>query len=108
MDAQDGLSDAAAEFAALVEKVRPFESLPCVCDNSSVKAKEESLAHCTPCHINGLFDETLDHARGVVDYMEDMAANHPKRAPLQRRKRPKERYQPLSRKPQPNALWLVK
>jgi hypothetical protein len=105
---RDPLDDAIEEFRSLVERARGYRVLPCVCDHSNVEAEEESLATCKPCHLDSLFDETLEHARSVVEFVERTADS-----PRQRSARPKHekvrsnvvRFHPMARQPQPEALW---
>lgn len=96
-----------AEFTELVRRVQQYRSLPCICDNSSVEAKEETLTNCTPCHVDSIFDETMEHARGVAEFIDGMADNHPKQPRRMKaaRKSNVVKFEPLGRKSQPSAVW---
>jgi hypothetical protein len=105
----DSFDDIIKQFAALVERVRSLADLPCVCIPAhvvGVKAHEAALAKCTPCHLESLFDETLEHAKGQVEYIEEMAANHPPAPAITAAVQTNVvRFHPTGRKPQPDASW---
>lgn len=103
----DELSAVIARLTEIVESVRPYMDLPCVCDESSIRAKEESLARCARCHIESAFDETVGQAEGEAEYLHRLASNHPKKAPHVStvRKDNIVRFHPAAKTPQPNGVW---
>lgn len=102
----DSLDAALAEFTTLVERARHYRATPCVCDRSSEQAREETLVECASCHVDSLFDETMEHARGVVEFLEGMAGARPRAERPRKQKRNNViRFQPMSKEAQPNAIW---
>jgi hypothetical protein len=102
------LSGALGQFAALVERVRVLQSLPCVCDESSEEAKEETLADCAPCLIESAFDETLEHALGVVEFLESRSPVKARAKAIKKTNKCRNnviRFQPLSKQLQADAVW---
>ena len=100
------------EFKALIDSVRSYADLPCVCVPSADPREgmtPESIRVCTPCHLESLFDETLEHARDQVRYIEGMAGRHPSKPVSIEQKLVRKtnvvRFHPMGREPQPHALW---
>ena len=100
------------EFKAMIYSVRGYADLPCVCVPSANPREgmtEESIRVCTPCHLESLFDETLEHARDQVRYIQGMAERHPSKSVKTEQKPVRKtnvvRFHPMGRKSQPQALW---